>query len=124
MKSTLHLSERSYLIIAIVWTLLITYLSLATIKKEPFFPTVANKDKVVHFLFYFVFVISWSRSFKNMSLKKELIIVFLSIVYGIVIEVLQSIVTAFREADVYDVLANALGTLIAFLFLRFYKNKT
>lgn len=46
---------------------------------------------------------------------------FVAVVYGIVIEVLQSILTVSREADVYDVLANAIGALTAFLFLRFYK---
>ncbi|NJM78584.1 MAG: VanZ family protein [Flavobacterium sp.] len=122
MKSTLKLSERSYLIIAIAWTLLLTYLCLTSIKKEPFLPSITNKDKIVHFLFYFIFVLFWSRAFKSISLRKLLVIVLIAIVYGIIIEVLQSMFTVSREADVYDVLANAIGALTAFIFLQFYKN--
>lgn len=111
--------EHKYFYFAVFWTLLISYLSLTTINKEPFLVTMPNKDKVVHFLFYFIFVISWTKAFKKTKVKDQLIIVFIAVLYGIIIEIFQSIVTVSREADVYDAVANALGAVVAFGFLRF-----
>ncbi|MBP0904645.1 VanZ family protein [Mariniflexile gromovii] len=44
-----------------------------------------------------------------------------SIVFGIIIEVLQGTVTASRSADIYDVMANTIGVFLAVVIL-FIKN--
>ena len=93
-------------------------------KKEPFLVTMPNKDKVVHFIFYFIFVICWTKAVKRVTIKEQIIIVCVAVFYGIIIEVLQSVCTASRQADVFDAITNATGALTAFIFLRFYKNKS
>ncbi len=116
-----RLLERKYYVAAFTWTLGITFLSLASLSKLPSIPSIKFKDKIIHFTFYFVFVFLWSEAFK---LKKNriLIIVAIAVAYGIVIEVLQSLLTTTREADVYDALANSFGACLAFLFLRVKNN--
>ena len=115
MKITKHLSERNFLLLAIIWTVLITVASLVSSSAIPKVNLLWN-DKIVHFLFYFFFVVFWSFALhKNFYLKKySFIIVVFAIVYGIIIEVLQELLTTTREPDLYDVFANALGAIIGY----------
>jgi VanZ family protein len=108
--------ERKYLLIAIFWTLSITALSLVSLEGKVSSLAFKNTDKVVHVLFYFFFTFFWSKAYKN---KKVILIMLLAVLYGIVIEVLQTTITATREADFHDVLANSLGAFLAMLVLGF-----
>jgi VanZ family protein len=58
----------------------------------------------------------------QLELKKIGILVFVSLCYGIVIELMQELFTTTRHADVFDVLANLTGATIAFLLLVIFKN--
>ena len=115
MKITKHLSERNFLLLAIIWTVLITVASLVSSSAIPKVNLLWN-DKIVHFLFYFFFVVFWSFALhKNFYLKKySFIIVVFAIVYGIIIEILQELLTTTREPDLYDVFANSLGAIIGY----------
>nr|WP_262909481.1 VanZ family protein [Flavobacterium chungbukense] len=81
------------------------------------FPSI---DKIVHFCFHFGFTISWILFFKKELKGKEsedfkayLIAFIFSVFFGITIEILQNTITVTRAADVTDILANALGAVIA-----------
>jgi VanZ family protein len=123
-KITKHLSERNYLFLAVTWTVLITVASLVSFNTVPKVNLPGN-DKVVHFLFYLVFVVFWSLTKKQsvFEIKYGLKIVVLAIIYGIIIEVLQGVFTKTREADFYDALANSLGAIVGFAALFCVKNK-
>ena len=110
-----HLSERNFLFFAIVWTVFITVASLVSFNSVPKVAIPGN-DKLVHILFYFFFVVFWSIALqKNFYLKKySFTVVFFAIVYGIIIEVLQGVLTTTREPDFYDVIANAFGAIIGY----------
>lgn len=100
--------------IAFLWTFLILYLSLKTTVNAPKF-NFTNADKVVHFTFYFGFVILWYRYlvFRNNVLpNSKIALVFVSIIFGIAIEFAQKIMTTTRQADIWDVVANSTGTLV------------
>ena len=120
-----HLSERNLFILALFWTIAITIASLVSLSNMPRV-NVLGKDKTVHFLFYFVLTLTWNfalqKKYKNWALKY--IIVFVVIGYGIVIEVLQEVLTKTRQADLYDVIANSAGTLVALIVIFWLKNKT
>ena len=79
---------------------------------------VANFDKVVHFTFYLVATILgcfFARERTEGRLKistTTFIFATVSIVYGIVIEVLQHRFTGTRNGNVYDALANSAGALV------------
>ncbi|MBZ4036820.1 VanZ family protein [Flavobacterium sp. 17A] len=107
------------LIWAIICSGIIAYLCLTDSGNLPAvnFPSL---DKIVHFCFHFGFTISWILFFKKELKGKEsedfkayLIAFIFSVFFGITIEILQGALTATRAADVTDILANALGAVIA-----------
>ena len=51
--------------------------------------------------------------------KFKVKVLSIAIVYGIVIEVLQYVLTENRTADFFDVLANSLGAILAFVLFPF-----
>lgn len=80
-----------------------------------------NFDKLVHFIAYFGLAFLWMlwNIFKNTSeypkFKNLLSIAILAVIYGIFIEILQGAFTAYRMADKWDVLANSIGVVLAFV---------
>lgn len=79
--------------------------------------TFQYKDKVVHFIFYFVFVYFWAKSLKNIRFNYTVIILVLALLLGITIEFLQENFTINRTFDWYDILANSLGAIASFMFV-------
>lgn len=122
MKIIKHLSERKFLFLAITWTVFVTVASLVSFNSVPKVKVIGS-DKVVHFLFYSVFVVLWSLTKKQTYFKinYSLLIVFVAIVFGIIIEILQGVLTKTRQADFYDVLANSLGAIVGFIALYWVK---
>ncbi|WP_282133952.1 VanZ family protein [Seonamhaeicola maritimus] len=78
-------------------------------------------DKIFHFLTYGLLTILWLYTFLyNFKFNFRHAIftaAILSIVFGIIIEVLQGSLTSYRAFDGFDALANTLGVLIASLAL-------
>ena len=118
MKIIKHLSERKFLFLAITWTVFVVVASLVSFNSVPKVKVVGS-DKVVHFLFYLVFVIFWSLAKKQSYFKinYSLLIVVIAIVFGIIIEILQGVLTKTRQADFYDVVANSLGAIVGYIVL-------
>ncbi len=118
------LKKNTYFLLAILWTLLVTVLSLITISSSvgSFIPF-QNKDKYVHFTFYFVFVVLWFLYIesKNINPKTKYKILVASIGYGILMEICQGIFTISRTPDIFDVLANSAGAILGILFISFIK---
>lgn len=101
---------------------LITFLSLHSFKDNDLPDLgIPNMDKLVHFVFYAMatflgglFIRERTRGEKG--LKPTLILIgILMIIYGMVIEVIQYGFTTSREGNVFDVLANCMGTLVGIL---------
>jgi len=118
-----HLSGRNFFWLAIIWTVLITIASLVSFNSIPKVKIVGS-DKMIHFLFYLVFVILWGLAKKQIyfNRKYDFLIVVVAIIYGIIIEVLQSVLTSTRQADFYDVLANAIGAIFGLVILLIMKS--
>lgn len=107
--------KKLLLLWAIICSGVITYFCLTDSSNIPAvnFPSV---DKIVHFCFHFGFTISWILFFKKElkgktadDYKAYLISFIFSVFFGITIEILQSILTKTRTADVTDILANTIG---------------
>jgi VanZ family protein len=118
--------KKTFFVLAIGWTLLIALLCLITFSKLPSFG-VSGVDKYVHITLHFVFTFFWGCYFstkKNeIKISQIVRIVMVSIVYGIIIEILQETITTTRHADIKDVFANITGALIAFAFFYLLKRK-
>ena len=78
-------------------------------------------DKIFHFLAYALLTLlcfaTLSLTFSMEKTRAILIAGVFAIIFGILIEVLQDTMTEFRALDVYDVLANSLGALLASVIL-------
>ena len=81
--------------------------------------TIKGADNYVHFCFYFVLTVLLVINFiTHFKLKKTFILsVAFAIFYGMIIEVLQGVLTSNREPEIKDVLFNSLGSLTAAFLL-------
>lgn len=85
---------------------------------------IPNIDKVVHFVFYLVMTVAGFLAIqgyftKGIGKRKTIWYMFLfSVVYGIIIEVLQYTLTVDRHGDILDVLANSAGALTGVMLIR------
>lgn len=114
-----HLLQASTLSIAIVITICIAYLSLI---KTTNFPVIAisNIDKIYHLIAYFTLTFSWLLALRKHKYK----VLFTCVLYGIILEVLQTTLTVYRAGELLDFLANTLGGLLALVvFNLFFKKK-
>lgn len=111
--------KKLLLLWAIICSGVITYFCLTDSSNIPAvnFPSI---DKIVHFCFHFGFTISWILFFKKElkgktadDYKAYLLSFIFSVFFGITIEILQSVLTKTRTADVTDVLANTIGATAA-----------
>ena len=112
--------------LAISWTILIAVLCLVKFNDLPSFG-VSGADKFVHFTFHFVFTILWGfyswAKLNDITISKIGRVVILSFCYGILIEIFQEIYTKTRHADIFDVLANGTGALVALFFFVLIKRQ-
>ena len=119
----MHNSNKIILSIAVLWTGFITFLSLAsvgsTFGKAIKIP---NKDKYVHFAFYFFFVIFWSLYFKKD--KKRIQILLAAIGFGILMEICQGLFTKTRSPDILDVVANTFGAIMGLVIVFSFRYNT
>lgn len=109
--------------------MLITSLSLFSFSSEGedriWFP---NLDKIVHAVFHFFLVVLGvlflkENSHKPLSIGKRVsYIIGFSIGYGVLIELLQSIMPFGRTAEVWDVLANLTGAIMGGLLIQRYRS--
>jgi len=110
------------LIIALGFTSALTFLSLVNLGKMPNIG-VSFSDKVFHFIAYALMALVWfnfATTLRNFNKTKQILLaVVISVVFGMIIELLQGALTATREADFNDIIANNLGVFAVALFLWF-----
>lgn len=104
---------------------LFSFKEVGTISKSINIP---HFDKIAHFTFYYFATILGSLALKefkgSFSFKKvSFYILFFSLIYGMVIEVLQFSFTENRQGDFLDVLANSLGALAGWISLKLWFTK-
>ncbi|WP_299219585.1 VanZ family protein [uncultured Aquimarina sp.] len=111
-----------------VYTSLIGWLSLAKV----FIPvniSIEGSDKIGHLLAYFVFTIVWFLFFfysEKLHKKFSQSLIWasiLSFLFGILMELLQAVLTSYRSPEWNDVLANTSGIIFALIILKTLKNK-
>jgi VanZ family protein len=114
--------------VALTWTFLILFFCLTQSSNIPIIGIgIPHLDKLVHVFFHFVFTLLWflflRNQLKSRSNIRLLVISFsLSVFYGIGIEIMQGVFTTTRKADLFDVLANMSGALLAaFVIQMFFK---
>lgn len=118
--------KKASLFLAITWTTLITILSLVNVGSLGNTIKIPYKDKMVHFVFYFLFYVLWYGFFKlkTTANKIKYTILFAAIGYGILMELLQAIMANHRSSDFVDVIANSVGAFCGLIAVTcFLSNK-
>ena len=118
------LLERNALFIAIFFTILVALVSLVSLKDVHLIKT-HNSDKYGHFLVYFILSLCWLNVINKRphGIIANYIIIIILISYGIILEVLQDILTTYRQADLYDIVANSAGVIFAVILFNTMKKK-
>jgi len=114
------------LFIGLFYTFFITIaflLPASELPKERLF-----NDKLIHILIHIVLSFLWLLYYYNynkrsITLKNLLNILLLCFIYGIIIESIQQLFLTSRHADILDILANTLGSLIGALVFWNVKNR-
>jgi len=126
-KSWMHLkinlmkiSDDTYQVLAIIWTLLTLYLSLASLNSVPNLNVwdIVGFDKLGHFVFYAIFVVLWCMAKCRKNPKKLNFIIFFTIFFGIFIECLQLYMSKGRLFEFGDVIANTFGVLFGVILFK------
>ena len=110
------------LIPAVVYTGVITYLSLVNLS-DTSVSSWGLSDKVLHAGAYFGMALVWLLFYvlnyqPKTFLRKILVVCLLVTAFGIIVEVLQNELTTYRELDVLDMLANTAGVILAGLLVK------
>lgn len=121
------LAGKRPLLLALIYSCAITILFFVPGRDLPQ-PQFSEADKLVHILLYFVLVNLWMVYLyvrNDYQFKKSWMpILLLSILlYGIIVEIFQGLFTISRSADIMDVAANLLGTLLGIFFFKSIKHK-
>jgi VanZ family protein len=99
--------------LAIGWTFLILVLLSIPGKDLPQVDFVGI-DKPVHAALFFVFTVLWSRVFRRGRLRNLILAMCLAVSFAVLSELYQGILPWERTPDRFDVLANWIGTALAF----------
>jgi VanZ family protein len=102
---------------ALIYTGLILYLSLINLADTPV-KDLGMSDKTMHCGAYFGLGLLWMLfglfTFEEKGLFKRIMFISLaSVAFGIFIEVLQGVITSYRQPDLFDILANTIGVVVA-----------
>jgi len=119
------LNSRLPLVLAILCTAFIIYLSLSDISAFPKM-NVTHEDKIYHFTAYFVLNFLWLLAFIRKSSKSFCLTILISfgiISFGIIVETIQEVLTDIRVFDYYDILANSTGVALSFMAFEFFKKR-
>lgn len=114
----------------LIVTLVILHLSFAPPSEFSKIPTFENEDKLVHFLMYFGLITFTIYDTYRLNLKRSLnkiscikFSIFFSIALGGVIEIMQPLFFAPRTASWMDWLADCLGVLAGYIFMKWIARK-
>ena len=121
------LGARTLLFLGIIYSFIITYVFVSPKPDFPEFDLFISLDKIGHLIIHVLLSMIWLSYFYvkkkgTLAMINVIIIVLACLTYGIVIEFYQQMFIASRQADLFDVLANGVGTLVGMmLFLNVKK---
>ncbi len=114
----------------VLWGITIIILSLMSgkdVKKINIF-NFEHADKIIHFIMYFVFSYFLFESFlkyfktKIKTYRKIVYVLTISVLFGIIMEILQIMLIVNRSGEVLDFIANTIGSILALILFKYIQN--
>ena len=124
LKPIKSLLENNAIYIAVFFT--ISILAGSLIRSEFIVvKSISTSDKTYHLIAYFLLMLSWLYAFfKKEKFQKNVRYIILGcFIFGIIIEILQEIITSYRTASYLDIVANTIGVLLAVLIFHIFEKK-
>lgn len=102
----------------LLWLAIICYLLFIPANNLPtgLFFRIPYFDKIVHFTLFFVFCLFMLRPLKRLNLNHYILGPLISITFSGLLEIIQHSLSATRQSDMYDFIANSIGVFAAVLF--------
>jgi VanZ family protein len=124
LKPIKSLLENNAIYIAVFFTICILFGSLV---KSEFIvvESISVSDKIYHLIAYFLFMLSWLYAFFKREKFEENVkyIILGCFIFGIIIEILQGVITSYRTASYLDIVANTIGVLLAVVIFHVFEKK-
>jgi len=112
--------SKSYFVFGLAWLIMVTVLLCIPGTELPKLNW-SNKiwlDKWVHIFLFLVLVWFWCRAYRRIEVFKAkkifITITVLSIVYGIIMEIIQHYFIPFRSFDLGDMIADSIGAIAGY----------
>lgn len=124
LKPIKSLLENNAIYIAVFFT--ISILAGSLIRSEFIVvKSISTSDKIYHLIAYFLLMLSWLYAFfKKEKFQKNVKYIILGcFIFGIIIEILQEVITSYRTASYLDIIANTVGVLLAVLIFHIFEKK-
>ena len=124
LKLIKSLLENNAIYIAVFFTISILFGSL--VKSELIVvESISVSDKTYHLIAYFFLMLSWLYAFFKKEKFQEHVkyIILACFIFGIIIEILQGVITSYRTASYLDILANTIGVLLAVVIFHVFEKK-
>lgn len=124
LKPIKSLLENNAIYIAVFFT--ISILAGSLIRSEFIVvKSISTSDKIYHLIAYFLLMLSWLYAFfKKEKFQKNVKYIILGcFIFGIIIEILQEVITSYRTASYLDIIANTIGVLLAVLIFHIFEKK-
>ena len=113
--------KKGLFVITLSYTMAIAIVSLIKLPQVPELD-IEFGDKIFHLVAYFILSLLWFYSFLytfKLDNNKALFTAVLGAVFfGIIIEVLQHVITDYRALEIYDALANTIGALLTAFIIK------
>ena len=109
-------------LLTIIWSIVIIVLCCIPGKEFPEASIfeIPHLDKIVHFTFYFILSIIGVKGISKQTKSPFLFILLYGVLLGVLIETAQHYSIPFRDGNIYDALANSLGSVLG-LAVVYYK---
>ena len=124
LKPIKSLLENNAIYIAVFFTICILFGSLV---KSEFIvvESISVSDKTYHLIAYFLLMLSWLYAFFKREKFEENVkyIILGCFIFGIIIEILQAVITSYRTASYLDIVANTIGVLLAVVIFHVFEKK-
>ena len=108
-------------ILAVLYLILVVLLSLLPTSDFPDIPYFSGEDKGIHFCMYLGlgFMACWSLEMSRKGTASYVLLLFGVFLWGVVMEILQQLMSNGRSLEILDMVANLVGA-IAGLFMYLY----
>ena len=119
LKHIKQLLQDKFFVVAIIVTIILAILSLMNLRKLPISFTFL--DKIEHTLAYLIVSFLWLLALRKKGIKFTVSICV--VLYGVLLEMLQLILTDYRLFEFMDIIANTIGVMLGYLAYRFIEKK-